>query len=271
IRHKVGEEAHGTHVAGIAAGNGRSGDDDFPAGDFIGAATGATLILVQPAANDQTTTFTDSARVAEALRYVYDRADQLGLPCVINMSLGQNGGSHDGHSIVERANDRMLEDPGHIFVCAGGTEHTWRTHASGRILTNQGRTLHWRVGACAIESLLPSGFPAGFGDRTPNEMEIWYSSRDRFRVRVADPNGNQTDWFEPGEADSTPAVYKPERRIAVTDEVVPEETQREINKFAFAGRATPNNLVLPAVAEERKPNDVLVSAALGVAYDDLDG
>ena len=43
---------HGTHVAGIAAGNGRSGDAEFPVGQYVGVAPGATLIFVQPDSSD---------------------------------------------------------------------------------------------------------------------------------------------------------------------------------------------------------------------------
>jgi subtilisin family serine protease len=63
VRHKPDIGSHGTHVASTAAGNGRSGDQQFPAGQYIGAAPGATIIFVQPAATDQTTTFTDSALI----------------------------------------------------------------------------------------------------------------------------------------------------------------------------------------------------------------
>ena len=200
IRHQFSEEAHGTHVAGTAAGNGRSGDGVFPAGDFVGTAPDATIILVQPASNDQNTTFTDSAHVAEAVRYIFEKATDLGMPCVINMSLGQNGGSHDGESLLERAIDDMLGVPGRSFVVAGGNEHVWRTHASGRLGQGITQTLDWEVGACAINNL-PPGFPVGLADRTPNEMEIWYSSQDQFSVRVIDPNGNSTTQVAPGESE----------------------------------------------------------------------
>ncbi len=198
VRHKPDVGSHGTHVASTAAGNGRSGDTQYPSGKFIGAAPGATIIFVQPAATDQTTTFTDSVRVAEAIAYIYQKASDLNKPCVINMSLGQNGGSHDGESIVERAIDRLLEQPGRAFVVAGGNEHTWRGHASGILSKGQTRRLRWKVGG---KLPLPGGgnLPPGWGDFTPNEMEIWYSSRDRFRVRVLDPQNNATDWVEPGE------------------------------------------------------------------------
>lgn len=200
VRHRPDPSSHGTHVAGIAAGNGRSADSDFPAGQYSGVAPGATVIYVQPAAIDQDTTFTDSVHVAEAIAYCFERADELGLPCVVNMSLGQNGGSHDGESIVERAMDRLLEQPGRVMVTAAGNEHIWRGHASGQIETGDTQTLRWKAGGAMP---LPTGesIPPGFGDFTANEMETWYSSRDHFRVRVIDPASNASDWVQPGETE----------------------------------------------------------------------
>lgn len=198
VRHRPDAGSHGTHVAGTAAGSGRSGDNTFPAGQFIGVAPGATIIFVQPAATDQNSTFTDSVRVAQAIAYVFERANQLGRPCVINMSLGQNGGSHDGESVVERAIDRLLEVPGHAMTVAAGNEHIWRGHAAGQIGEGATRTLRWKFGG---QLPLPNGgvLPPGFGDFTPNEMEIWTSSRDHFRVRVIDPNGDATPLVDPGQ------------------------------------------------------------------------
>ena len=198
VRHEPNPGSHGTHVASTAAGNGRSGDINFPSNQFIGAAPDATIIFVQPAATDQNTTFTDSVRVSEAIAYIFQKASELNMCCVINISLGQNGGSHDGESLVEREIDKLLEEPGRAIVVAGGNEHIWRSHASGILNIGETRKLNWKVGG---ELSLPQGgnLPPGFGDFTSNEMEIWYSSRDRFRVRVIDPQGNATNWIEPGE------------------------------------------------------------------------
>jgi subtilisin family serine protease len=191
-------EEHGTHVAGIAAGNGRSGDATFPAGNFVGVAPDATIIFVQPDSSDVGSSFTDSVHVADAIRYIFETAEALHLPCVINMSLGQNGGSHDGESVVERAMDRLLESqPGRAMIVAAGNEHIWRGHASGTLTAGQSRTLQWRVGG---QMPIPGGGATGSGiDRTPNELEIWYSSRDRFRVRVTDPTGEDTQFVDPGD------------------------------------------------------------------------
>ena len=224
IRHEFGLGAHGTHVAGTAAGNGRSGDNVFPAGDYVGTAPEATIILVQPELTrpgntEPFTTFTDSASVADAVRYVFEKATELGMPCVINMSLGQNGGSHDGESLLERAIDDMLGVPGRSFVVAGGNEHIWRTHASGQLGQGTEQSLDWEIGSCAINNLHHT-VPMGVADRTPNEMEIWYSSQDEFSVRVIDPIGNTTQWLSPNEEqDSTLAngsrVYISSERFTV--------------------------------------------------------
>jgi subtilisin family serine protease len=197
VRHRPSASSHGTHVAGIAAGNGRSGDNTFPGGQFIGTAPGATIIFVQPEPIDQTSTFTDSVRVAEAIAYIYEKAEQLGRPCVVNMSLGQNGGSHDGESVVERAIDQLLAQPGRGMTLAAGNEHIWQGHASGQITQGATRTLTWKMG---LQAPFPVGgaLPPGFGDFTPNEMEIWYSSRDRLSVRVIDPSGQGTSVVTPG-------------------------------------------------------------------------
>ena len=198
VRHCPELAAHGTHVAGIAVGNGRASSAGFPADRFIGVAPEASIIFVHAAADDVDGSFTDSAHVAEAISYVFEKATELGMPCVINMSLGQNGGSHDGESVVERAIDRLLEQRGRAFVVAAGNEHSWRGHASGTLLEGQQRVLHWKVGGGL---LLPGGVTTGpgQGDSTPNELEIWYSSRDQLHLTLTSPTGESTITVAPGE------------------------------------------------------------------------
>jgi subtilisin family serine protease len=200
VRHKPGVGSHGTHVAGIAAGSGRSGDAAFPAGQFVGAAPGSTIIYVQPSTRGEEGSFTDSVHVAEAISYIFDKARQLDMPCVVNMSLNQNGGSHDGQSVVERAIDRLIEERSRAYVGAAGNEHVWRGHASGRLDTGQQRVLRWKAGG---QMPLPGGgqLPPGNGDGTPNQLEIWYSSRDRFNVTLTSPDGQATAVVRPGETE----------------------------------------------------------------------
>lgn len=180
---------HGTHVAGIAVGNGRSHDAQFPAGRFVGVAPAATIIFVDTKRGSGN--LTDSVNLARAVSYIFKKADELGRPCVINISKGGGGGSHDGESIVERAiDDLLVEQLGRALVKSAGNLHTHRGHASGRLVSGQTRRLTWSVGN---------------DDRTQNEIEIWYSSRDRLRVRLTSPTGRATPWVHAGEPFDQPA------------------------------------------------------------------
>jgi subtilisin family serine protease len=198
VRHRPDPASHGTHVAGTAAGSGRSGDATFPAGRHLGVAPEATIIYVQPDTSGAPGSFTDSVAVAEAVSYIYGKAAQLGRPCVVNMSLGQNGGSHDGESVVEQAIDRLLEVPGRAFVHAAGNEHTWRGHASGTLAQGTVRSLQWRTGGGMP---IPGGQLGAGRDRTPNELEIWYSPRDELHVRLIHPSGAATPVLTPGQTE----------------------------------------------------------------------
>ncbi|MCO6453994.1 MAG: S8 family peptidase [Pirellulaceae bacterium] len=206
LRHRVLAGSHATHVASIAAGNGRSGDATFAANTYVGAAPQADIIYVEAGTESGIGSFTDSVHVAEAVAYIFERARRLNRPCVINMSLGQNGGSHDGESVVERAIDRLLEPPGRAFVCAAGNEHLFRGHASGTLASGQSSDLRWKVGGGLP---LPGGGalqPGPAGDRTRNELEVWYSSQDRFRVTVTSPGGESVGPVEPGETEDRALV-----------------------------------------------------------------
>ncbi|MEX2597787.1 MAG: S8 family serine peptidase, partial [Salibacteraceae bacterium] len=102
---------HGTNVAGIAAGNGLSNDD------FIGHAPESELIVVS--SNFSAIGWTNT--VADAVDYIFARAEALGKPCVINASIGSYLGSHDAKDIASLAiEDDITEQHGRIMVCAAG-------------------------------------------------------------------------------------------------------------------------------------------------------
>ena len=107
---------HGTHVASIAAGNGGPMVAAEPR--YVGMAPGAELVVAAPSANAQ---FSDPD-ILNATRFVFDRAEAMGLPAVVNLSLGSDFGPHDGSSALERGLAAMVGDgkPGRVVVVAAG-------------------------------------------------------------------------------------------------------------------------------------------------------
>lgn len=84
-------QLHGTHVAGIAAGCGA------PSGDgtaYKGIAPGADIVLVP--------VILEASNIIDAINYIHSYAQSVGKPCVINMSLGDIIGPHDGTGIDDR-------------------------------------------------------------------------------------------------------------------------------------------------------------------------
>ncbi|MFC1568955.1 S8 family serine peptidase [bacterium] len=112
------EQGHGTHVAGIAAGNGQA------IGQYRGIAPDAELIVV---ADNQTT----PGSFIDAVNYIYNKADALGKPCVINASLGSHQGGHDGTDLESRMLDQLIsESPGRAFCASAGNEGDEFIHLS---------------------------------------------------------------------------------------------------------------------------------------------
>jgi len=118
---------HGTHVAGIAAG----GDPTYE-----GIAPEATLLVVKTDLLD--------AHVADAVRYVFRVAGELGLPAVVNLSLGSHGDPHDGTDPLSAVIDEQV-GPGRIVCCSAGNAGTDDIH--GQVEVAQGRS---RSLACSV-------------------------------------------------------------------------------------------------------------------------
>lgn len=103
--------AHGTTVAGQGSGNGLAN------GSNKGMAPDSKIIIVETDFTRQNWTLT----VADACDYVFKVADTLGIPAVVNLSLGTYFGSHDGNDPAAVAIEEMLDEkPGRIVVAAAG-------------------------------------------------------------------------------------------------------------------------------------------------------
>ena len=111
--------SHGTHVAGIGAGNG------LALNMYWGVAPEATIVAV---ANDESAPNWLST-VVDAVDYIFSVADSLNMPCVINASIGDYFGSHDGTDPAALLIDSIVNyKPGRAFVCAGGNAGFFNWH-----------------------------------------------------------------------------------------------------------------------------------------------
>jgi MYXO-CTERM domain-containing protein len=109
-------DGHGTHVTSLAAGNGFGSPAPHV---YAGAAPAATIIVASPSTGGG---FRD-ADIVRAARFIFDRADEaMGMPAVVNVSLGSDFGPHDGTSALESGLASMVGDdqPGHVLVVAAG-------------------------------------------------------------------------------------------------------------------------------------------------------
>lgn len=138
----LGSYGHGSNSAGIAAGNG------FSIGHFSGVASKADIMVVA----------LDFGRggniIADAVKYLVQKADVLNQPLVINASVGGYFGSHDGKDVQALLIDNLIANkPGRALVASAGnagnikfhlgydlvqsdTNFTW-IRVSGSIVTNQ--------------------------------------------------------------------------------------------------------------------------------------
>ena len=107
---------HGTHVASLAAGNGLGSKTPR----YIGIAPEAQLVVARVTRSGGAEIFDDDILVAT--KFIFERADELGLPAVVNLSLGSDFGAHDGSSGLERGLAAFIGPsvPGRAIVVAGG-------------------------------------------------------------------------------------------------------------------------------------------------------
>ncbi len=122
----VTADYHGTHTTGIAAGSYIAEDGT----DYRGAAPDADIVLVS--LNHTNMLSGDNTAVIDAIKYVFDEADEVGKPCVINLSLGSCYGPHDGTSTFDQMCDK-LQGEGRLLVGSVGNEGQYKLTVSKTI------------------------------------------------------------------------------------------------------------------------------------------
>lgn len=158
---------HGTHVTGIAAGNGRASN-----GRYRGVAFESELLVVKlgvPLENG----FPRTTELMQAVDYCLGKSTEYGKPIVVNLSFGNNYGSHSGNSLIETYLDDMA-NYGRTSIAAGsGNEGAAAVHTSGRV--TEGQTERVELAVSEFETAL--------------NLQIWKSYVDEIAVSIVHPGG----------------------------------------------------------------------------------
>jgi subtilisin family serine protease len=188
------EDGHGTHVAGIAAGDGsQSGTDEeggmcHGSGYYIGVAPGADLVIVK-------TTFSAAAN-KKAVQWIFTEAGAR--PAVVNLSYGSEDSAHDGSEEEEREYDALLalNPVARSIVAAAGNSgagadvmdpdarNDGGLHASKSISANDTATIRFVVAS---------------GDTADDWLYLWYGGAARLSLTVETPPGATSGSVNPGD------------------------------------------------------------------------
>lgn len=161
---------HGTHVLGIAGGNGRASN-----GRNQGVASKSELLVVKMG-GQSATSFPRTTELMRGVDYCIRKGIEYNRPIAINISFGNSYGSHDGGSLLETYLDNAAGIGRTTLVVATGNEGAKNRHTAGTLQSGESRLIEFTV-----------------GERTANlSIQLWKSYSDSFRITLISPSGSQT-------------------------------------------------------------------------------
>lgn len=164
-------EGHGSHVMGIAAGDGSASGNGQPAFTYVGMAPEADLCVVK-------TTFQTTA-IVDGVSYIFQKAASLGKQAVVNLSLGTQEGPHDGTLDIDQMVN-ALTGPGRIVVASAGNSGEDNLH--GQVTVAPGTPQSMLLN-------LPSYVK---NPGTGNDYLLfsgWYEGLDQISLTITTPSG----------------------------------------------------------------------------------
>ncbi len=165
---------HGTHVAGIAAGNGNASN-----GRQRGVAPQADLLIVK-LGNAFPDGFPRTTELMLGIEYCIQKAITLQMPLALNISFGNSYGSHDGTSLLETYIDTIALLGRTTIAIGSGNEGNKNRHATGTL----------REGISSqVEFIISNG-------ETSLNLQIWKNYVDRFQIRLISPSGSSVHLTE---------------------------------------------------------------------------
>jgi len=161
---------HGSHVAGIAGGNGRGSN-----GNIVGAAPGAEFLIVKLGQPDFEG-FVRNIEIMLGVRYVLEKARELGRPVAINISLGMNTGPHDGNALIEQYLDDAATVWKNNIVVGTGNEANARNHIIGTVRQDEITQFEFQIGE----------------NTQAYNLSIWHNPIDTMAFEIVNPSGRRT-------------------------------------------------------------------------------
>ncbi len=158
---------HGTHVAGIAAGNGRAS-----MGRYRGVAFESELLIVKLGTPSEQS-FPKTTELMTAVDFCVRTAESLNRPLAINLSFGNNYGSHSGTSLIETFLSDMADHHQCSIIVGTGNDGASTAHYQNRIESRQVQDVELNVSSY---------------ERRLN-LQIWKRYQDELRVEVIMPDG----------------------------------------------------------------------------------
>ena len=205
---------HGTAVLGIAAGNGRASG-----GVNRGVAYKSDLLVVKMG-NARENSFPRTTELMEGIDYLIRQTVKMRRPIAINISFGNNYGSHQGDSLLETYLSNAA-NVGRSVICVGsGNNGNDRIHTAGQLRQGQTETVEMSIGTY----------------ETTLNLQLWKAYADEIEISIETPSGERlptlsekigTQRYRAGETDLLIYYGKP-GPFQVTQEIyfdfIPVET-----------------------------------------------
>lgn len=161
---------HGTHVAGTATGNGGSMQNL----KYAGVAPDADILVVKAGNGSFSTN-----NIIDAITYANKVAIQLQKPVVINMSLGSDGGPHDGTTPEEIAVDNFVTSgSGRVCVISAGNSGNSKIHITGSIPNSN---------SVNFSITVPTYTPQSGSNNDHFDFDLWFDNSGTVSTFVSTP------------------------------------------------------------------------------------
>lgn len=160
---------HGTHVAGIAAGNGRASN-----GLYRGVAPLSELLIVK-LGTSVGDSFPRTTQLMTAIDFCIRSAIAIDRPIAINLSFGNNYGSHTGRTLLESYINDVSNQGKTSIVIGTGNEGVSGNHVQGVLSMGRNQIIELAVTEYVFAL----------------SLQIWKNYFDHFDIVIIAPDGTR--------------------------------------------------------------------------------